>query len=96
MRTSFQEEIKALSEQRSREACSGNVNSLKKPRRFHMDTEEPVALDPHALKTAGSWSGCRSSLSPGRAPRQGRQPGAGYCPSRNGTSSAVPSLYQKR
>ena len=56
-----------LSEQRPREACSGNVNSLKKSRRFHMDTEELVALDPHTLKTAGSQSGCHLSLmgSPG-------------------------------
>ena len=91
MRTSFQDEIKALSKQRPREACSGNANSLKKPGRFHVDTEEPVALDPHALKTAGNWSGCRWSLDPGWPPRQGRQPTASYCPSRSGTSSAVPS-----
>lgn len=31
MRTSFQNEIKALSKQRPREPCSGNANSLKKP-----------------------------------------------------------------
>lgn len=98
--TNFRDEKQALSEQRPREACSRNVNSLKKSRRFHVDTEELVALDPHALKTARGQSGCCPSLvgspsGPGRLPWQGRQPGAGYCPSHSGTSSAVPSLYQK-
>lgn len=65
-----------------------------------MDTEELVALDPHTLKTAGSQSGCHLSLmgspgGPGQLPWQGCQPGASYCPSHSGMSSAVPDLYQK-